>query len=777
MHLRTSTGDVSRHSVSNTPSCSSHTSGQDDIESLGDVYIWGEVWSDGISPDGHSKSLCLKVDALLPKALESNVVIDVHQIASGFRHAALVTRQGEVFTWGEECGGRLGHGTDIDISRPRLVESLALSNVDSVACGEFHTCAITTAGDLFTWGDGAYNTGLLGHGIEASHWMPKRVSGPLEGFQVSLVACGTWHTVLATSNGKIYSFGDGSFGVLGHGDRESVAYPREIESLSGLRTIRIACGVWHTAAIVEVMGHAGTNVVSRKLFTWGDGDGYRLGHGDKEARLVPTCVASLIDYNFHQLACGHNITIALSTSGHVFTMGHSMYGELGNPQFDGKVPCLVQDRLVGELVEEIACGSHHVVVLTSRSEVYSWGRGANGRLGHGDTDDRKTPILVEALKDRHVKSISCGSNFTACICMHKWVSSADQSVCTGCRQAFGFTRKRHNCYNCGLVYCHACSSRKVLKAVLAPTPGKPHRLKDIAFPSSLSLLQTTSRPIMTPTAPPPLPAANSKFVTPYSWKPNPSLSTTPDFSGNLMETIKRTNEHWDREVLKLQGEIKSLKQKLEIQDAVAHNVSNEAKEVFVAAQESAKFNAAIELIRTIEAQMKDVAQKVPNDLGDNIKSMIISAELFLENNKTRASELPSSATPSIESPNTQVHQKNGFENSTDDNAQNNIKSVINDIRVTADHQSMESSSRSPRASKRIINNKGEVELMEQFEPGIYATLLQLLDGTKLFKRVKFSKRRFSEQEAEDWWKKNQERVFRKYNYSIPISSNDSSSTP
>lgn len=107
--------------------------------------------------------------------------------------------------------------------------------------------------------------------------------------------------------------------------------------------------------------------------------------------------------------------------------------------------------------------------------------GANGRLGHGDLKDRKKPCLVEALKDRHVKSISCGSNFTTCICIHKWVSGADQSVCTGCRQAFGFTRKRHDCYNCGLVHCHACSSRKVLKAALAPTPGKPHRVCDSCF--------------------------------------------------------------------------------------------------------------------------------------------------------------------------------------------------------------------------------------------------------------------------------------------------------
>jgi hypothetical protein len=195
------------------------------------------------------------------------------------------------------------------------------------------------------------------------------------------------------------------------------------------------------------------NVVSKKLYTWGDGDKNRLGHGDKEARLIPTCVQALLEHNFHQLACGQNMTVALATSGHVYTMGSADNGQLGNPKSDGKQPCLVKDKLGNELVEEISCGAFHVAVLTSRSEVYTWGMGANGRLGHGDVNDKKTPTIVEALKDRHVKSISCGSNFTTCICIHKWVSGADQSVCTGCRQAFGFTRKRHNCYNCGLVHC------------------------------------------------------------------------------------------------------------------------------------------------------------------------------------------------------------------------------------------------------------------------------------------------------------------------------------
>lgn len=243
MSLRIGTGDF-RHSGLNA------SSGIDDIESLGDVFVWGEVLADGISSDGLGNPVPVKTNVLIPKSLESNVVLDVQQIASGVRHTALVTRQGELFTWGEECGGRLGHGIDKHLSHPCLVEFLAATNVEYVVCGEYHTCAVSTYGDLFSWGDGIHHAGLLGNGTDISHWVPKRIIGPLEGLQVVSVACGTWHSALATSNGKLFTFGDGAFGVLGHGDMESVSYPKEVQSLSGLKTIKVACGVWHTAAIV-----------------------------------------------------------------------------------------------------------------------------------------------------------------------------------------------------------------------------------------------------------------------------------------------------------------------------------------------------------------------------------------------------------------------------------------------------------------------------------------------------------------------------------------------
>ncbi|KMZ64078.1 Regulator of chromosome condensation (RCC1) family with FYVEzinc finger domain [Zostera marina] len=506
--IRQSNTDTCRNSVSSTPSYFTQGSGPDDCESLGDVYIWGELWCDSTT-DIRSNTIISRTDVLLPKPLECNVVLDVHQISCGVKHASLVTRQGEVFTWGEESGGRLGLGTDINASSPKLVDLLSVNYVESVACGEYHTCAVSVHGDLFTWGDGTNNIGLLGHGSDVSHWMPKRVCGPLEGIQVHLIACGTWHSALVTTNGKLFTFGDGSFGVLGHGDRESSLYPREVEYLSKSKTLKVACGAWHTAAIIEVSGQFATTAnssTSKKLFTWGDGDKYRLGHGDNNPRLVPTCVSLLIEYNFHQLACGHTMTIGLTTSGRVFTMGSTAYGQLGNHHSDGKLPCVVHERLANELVEDIACGSYHVVVLTSRSELYTWGNGGNGRLGQGDLEDRKTPTLIEALKDRHVKSISCGSNFTACVCIHKWMLGADQSVCSGCRQAFGFTKKRHNCYNCGLVSCHACSSKKVLRAALAPTPGKPHRVCDSCYSKIKAAESVTASTVI------------KKQVVPSPWK-------------------------------------------------------------------------------------------------------------------------------------------------------------------------------------------------------------------------------------------------------------------
>ncbi|KAJ8762952.1 hypothetical protein K2173_023081 [Erythroxylum novogranatense] len=882
MQVKGSNSDAFRVSVSSQPSTSSHGSAPDDCDALGDVYIWGEVISDGVIKIGADKStnyLSSRADVLLPRPLESNVVLDVHHIGCGVRHAALVTRQGEVFTWGEESGGRLGHGVGKDVIQPRLVESLAVTTVDFVACGEFHTCAVTIAGELYTWGDGTHNAGLLGHGTDVCHWIPKRISGPLEGLQVSSVTCGPWHTALITSTGQLFTFGDGTFGVLGHGDRESVAFPREVESLSGLRTIGVACGVWHTAAVVEVIvTQSSASVSSGKLFTWGDGDKNRLGHGDKEPRLKPTCVPALIDYNFHKVSCGHSLTVGLTTSGHVFTMGSTVYGQLGNRHADGKHSCLVEDKLSGESVEEIACGAYHVAVLTSRNEVYTWGKGANGRLGHGDIEDRKTPTLVEALKDRHVKYIACGANYTAAICLHKWVSGAEQSQCSSCRQAFGFTRKRHNCYNCGLVHCHSCSSRKAMRAALAPNPGKPYRVCDSCFvklnkvseaiinnrrnsvprlsgenkdrldkaeirlskssvPSNMELIKQldnkaakqgkrneTFSLVRAPQAPSLLQlkdvvlsgtvdlrskipkqvlttsGVSSRSVSPLSRRPSPPRSATPvpttsglSFSKSVTDSLKKTNELLNQEVLKLRAQVESLRQRCEFQELELQKSAKKVQEAMAAAaEESAKSKAAKEVIKSLTAQLKDMAERLPPGVYDaeSLRRACLSNGLELNgihhldsNGEEHSRSDPTGGTALLSPLRSDTTTINGTQGPILPFRDQREKDDRPDARLSNGGQGVQATNvnlpdtgresrplqtgdngMNTRDSPLIANgNQVEAEWIEQYEPGVYITLVALHDGTRDLKRVRFSRRRFGEHQAETWWSENRDKVYEKYN--------------
>ncbi|XP_051123496.1 PH, RCC1 and FYVE domains-containing protein 1-like [Andrographis paniculata] len=887
MQVKGSGSDAFRVSVSSAPSTSSHGSAPDDCDALGDVYIWGEVICDNIvkvGPEKNTSSISARTDVLLPRPLECNVVLDVHYIACGIKHAALVTRQGEVFCWGEEAGGRLGHGIGKDVTQPCLVESLSFCSVDFVACGEFHTCAVTMAGELYTWGDGMHYAGLLGHGTDISHWIPKRISGPLEGLQVASVTCGPWHTALITSMGQLFTFGDGTFGVLGHGNRENAFYPREVESLSGLRTVAVACGVWHTAAVVEVIvTQSSASFSSGKLFTWGDGDKNRLGHGDKEPRLKPTCVPALIDHNFHKVACGHSLTVGLTTSGRVFTMGSTVYGQLGNPRSDGKLPCLVEDKLPAESVEEISCGSYHVAVLTSKNEVYTWGKGANGRLGHGDIEDRKMPTVVEALKDRHVKSIACGSNYTAAICLHKWVSGAEQSQCSACRQAFGFTRKRHNCYNCGLVHCHACSSRKAPRAALAPNPSKPYRvcdacfvklskvaeagasnrrnsgprlsgenkdrldkvdlrlaksaqlsnldlikqldikaakqgkkadtfsfgrasqvslsqLRDAVMPSGVEARRAVPRPVLAPSS------VSSRSVSPFSRKPSPPRSATPvpttgglSFSKSVADSIKKTNELLNQEVHQLRLQVESLKNRCELQELELQRSAKKAQEaVAVAADESAKCKAAKEVIKSLTAQLKDMAERLPPGAYDAESLKLVYLPNGLEPNgihtlsenderisKSDAYSVPDSAISKLPAETAAIDESSsnaqGISLPTSNGANDHQDGRFSDGRGAAQvyrgslsespdtkdsgpYQDGETGGLKPKNSVVPANASHiEAEWIEQYEPGVYITLVALRDGTRDLKRVRFSRRRFGEHQAETWWSENREKVYEKYN--------------
>ena len=143
------------------------------------------------------------------------------QVTAGDRHTLIYTAEGRVWTFGYGGYGRLGHGGNIHEMVPRMVESVVGVKVAHVAAGGSHTVICTAEGRVWTFGVGGH--GQLGHGGHTNEMVPRMVEG-LVGVKVAQVTAGGFHTVICTAEGRVWTFGNGEYGQLGHGgkDRKSV---------------------------------------------------------------------------------------------------------------------------------------------------------------------------------------------------------------------------------------------------------------------------------------------------------------------------------------------------------------------------------------------------------------------------------------------------------------------------------------------------------------------------------------------------------------------------
>lgn len=160
--------------------------------------------------------------------------------------------------------GRLGLGSERNCHAPRLIEDLSGVQPKQIACGGFHTAVVTDHGKVYTFGGGEH--GQLGHGDKFNRVVPTLVQALDDEF-ISQITCGWSHTVVLTPRG-ICSFGNGEHGKLGHGTVKKLSTPQLIEKLKGHRVVSIASYNEHTAALVEpvhdsgaVWGAFGTNTV------------------------------------------------------------------------------------------------------------------------------------------------------------------------------------------------------------------------------------------------------------------------------------------------------------------------------------------------------------------------------------------------------------------------------------------------------------------------------------------------------------------------------------
>ncbi|CAA0833153.1 Regulator of chromosome condensation (RCC1) family protein [Striga hermonthica] len=365
------------------------------------------------------------------------------QAIAGPGHSLVVTNGGNVYSFGSNSSGQLGHGNTDEVSRPRLIRSLQGIRIIHAAAGPGRTMLISDTGRVYSFGKdsfgepeylvqankfvttprlvdslkdifivqaaiGNFFTAVLSregrvytfswgkedklcHQTDLNDLEPRPLLGPLENVPVVQIAAGYCYLLaLAYQPGgmSVYSVGCGLGGKLGHGTRADEKQPRLIEQFLNLNLepAVISAGAWHAA----VVGKDG------RVCTWGWGRYGCLGHGNEDCELVPKVVEAIRDVKAVHVATGDYTTFVVSDGGEVYSfgcgeslsLGHNRApDEQGNRQTNVLSPQLVTSlKQTNEKVVQISLTNSvywnaHTFALTESDKLYAFGSGDKGQLG------------------------------------------------------------------------------------------------------------------------------------------------------------------------------------------------------------------------------------------------------------------------------------------------------------------------------------------------------------------------------------------------------------
>jgi alpha-tubulin suppressor-like RCC1 family protein len=306
----------------------------------------------------------------------SGLASGVTAVAAGGYHSCALTDAGAVKCWGRNDLGQLGNGANANSNVPVQVSGLA-SGVIAITGGDFHTCALTSAGGVKCWGDNG--NGALGDGTGADSNIPVDVSGLASG--VDAIAAGGYHTCALTSAGGVKCWGDNIYGQLGDGTTSSNGEPVEVVGLTSGVTA-ITGGYYHSCALTSAVGPK----------CWGRNNFGQLGNAGNANSSVPVDVSGL-PAGADAIAVGGYHSCALTSSGGVKCWGAGGDGALGDgTNIDRNVPADVSGLTSG--VSAIASGAYHSCALMSAGGIKCWGDNTGGQLGDGTNNSSNVPVDV-----------------------------------------------------------------------------------------------------------------------------------------------------------------------------------------------------------------------------------------------------------------------------------------------------------------------------------------------------------------------------------------------
>jgi alpha-tubulin suppressor-like RCC1 family protein len=267
-------------------------------------------------------------------------------------------------------------------------------------------------GKLIAWGTGKF--GELGMGKYHKVTTYPQIVPRLEFISIVKVAAGANHVLAISSDGMLYSWGKGKSGRLGHKDNKDQYYPKVVQYFLFYKVESCSAGDAHSAVIMTKRKANRDGSHSRMMATFGRGAHGRLGVGHNRSISFPEVVSTwppslTPDYTLLQVSCGGAHTLALAYKNvkptlanpygvvtAVYAWGFGTNGQLGvgDNLVDSFVPVKVK-MPKWELVCEVSAGRSWSLARTITGELYSWGKGLRGQLGHGKREFCIAPRKVE----------------------------------------------------------------------------------------------------------------------------------------------------------------------------------------------------------------------------------------------------------------------------------------------------------------------------------------------------------------------------------------------
>ncbi len=362
------------------------------LGSDGRAYTWGRN-TYGQLGDGST------TDSPVPVAVAAGAVpagVTFTAVSAGESSSVALGSDGWVYAWGNNLANQLGDGSSTRSPVPVAVAAGAVPagvTFTAVSAGNVHTLAVGSDGNVYAWGNNNY--GQLGEGSTAASSVPVAVAAGAvpAGVTFTAVSAGGFHSLALGSDGKVYAWGNNGSGQLGDGVGVNSSVPVAVAAgavPAGVTFTAVSAGRTHSLAL----GSDG------RLYAWGSGGDGRLGHGSTSSSSAPVAVAAgavPAGVTFTAVSAGMQHSAALGSDGQVYAWGYDAQGQLGDGSTtSSSVPVAVASGAVpaGVTFTAVSAGGNQVSAVGSDGGVYAWGENVYGQLGDGSTTGSSVPVAV-----------------------------------------------------------------------------------------------------------------------------------------------------------------------------------------------------------------------------------------------------------------------------------------------------------------------------------------------------------------------------------------------